>query len=281
MAEIAKIVVVDPGPARIAVYPGGARGLRGDEGKRVEFQKSATHLQWRFIDAEEWTDLVALVDITGTKGDDGKQVEFQKSATHVQWRFVGSEAWADLVALGDIAGTKGDEGKRVEFQTGETHLQWRYVGDQAWTDLVALSEITGLKGDQGPSGMTFLGSITTVSGTSRSISNLDLTPYKFLWFIYQAVSFTSTGTYLMFDGVLGIGSLSSDATHSIYGEGRIELSTGFVTGHWDRMSSPTVQAANGVYSGMTSYRSSSTTITFSSSTTATFDGGEIRLYGLR
>jgi len=35
--------------------------------------------------------------LQGNAGTNGKQVEFQKTATHIQWRYVGG-TWADLVA---------------------------------------------------------------------------------------------------------------------------------------------------------------------------------------
>lgn len=39
---------------------------------------------------------------TGANGDDGRQVEFQKSATHIQWRYVGDATWIDLVPLSEL-----------------------------------------------------------------------------------------------------------------------------------------------------------------------------------
>ena len=39
--------------------------------------------------------------------DDGREVELQKSATHVQWRYVGDTSWTNLVALTDIAWATG------------------------------------------------------------------------------------------------------------------------------------------------------------------------------
>lgn len=46
----------------------------------------------------------------GTDGADGREIELQKSATHIQWRYVGEESWKDLVALADLKGAKGDKG---------------------------------------------------------------------------------------------------------------------------------------------------------------------------
>jgi hypothetical protein len=46
----------------------------------------------------------------GSDGADGREVEFNKSATHIQWRYVGDSVWIDLVALVDLKGDKGDQG---------------------------------------------------------------------------------------------------------------------------------------------------------------------------
>lgn len=59
----------------------------------------------------------------GADGDDGKEVEFQKSATHIQWRYVGDVAWTNLVLLTDIKGDPGNPGytpvKGVDYFDGD------------------------------------------------------------------------------------------------------------------------------------------------------------------
>lgn len=47
---------------------------------------------------------------TFTRGYDGREIELQTSATHVQWRYVGAATWTDLAALADLAGTDGIDG---------------------------------------------------------------------------------------------------------------------------------------------------------------------------
>jgi hypothetical protein len=42
--------------------------------------------------------------ITPGHGSDGREVEFQKSATHIQWRYVGNLTWTDLIVLDDLKG---------------------------------------------------------------------------------------------------------------------------------------------------------------------------------
>lgn len=49
----------------------GAAGAAGADGRDIELQKSATHIQWRYEGETEWKDLVALSDITGPAGADG------------------------------------------------------------------------------------------------------------------------------------------------------------------------------------------------------------------
>lgn len=49
----------------------GTNGVDGTDGREVEFQKTATHIQWRYVGAVSWTNLVALVDITGPQGPPG------------------------------------------------------------------------------------------------------------------------------------------------------------------------------------------------------------------
>ncbi len=46
----------------------------------------------------------------GADGTDGREVEFQQSATHIQWRYVGDVLWTDLVALAAITGPTGATG---------------------------------------------------------------------------------------------------------------------------------------------------------------------------
>lgn len=109
----------------------------------------------------------------GPVGDDGREVQLQTSATHVQWRYVGDSTWTNLVPLSEItgpqgvagaagatgatgaqgpAGPAGANGQNIELQTSATHIQWRVVGTSTWTDLVTLASLTGPAGATGPQG---------------------------------------------------------------------------------------------------------------------------------
>lgn len=92
----------------------------------VEFQASATHIQWR-INEGDWVNIIAIADITGAVGADG----------------------AD--GANGANGADGADGQEIELQTNATHLQWRYVGG-AWADLILLADITGDDGAAGAAG---------------------------------------------------------------------------------------------------------------------------------
>lgn len=48
--------------------------------------------------------------LAGADGDDGRQVELQKGATHVQWRYAGDTTWNNLIAVADLVGSAGPAG---------------------------------------------------------------------------------------------------------------------------------------------------------------------------
>jgi hypothetical protein len=60
----------------------------------------------------------------GADGDDGREVELQKSATHIQWRYVGDVSWTNLVLLTDIKGDTGATGAQgATGNTGAQGIQ--------------------------------------------------------------------------------------------------------------------------------------------------------------
>ena len=85
----------------------------------------------------------------GGTGEDGREVQLQKNATHIQWRYVGTLAWTDLVPLADLKGAastvpgpKGDTG-----QAGADSTVPGPKGDKG--DAGAASVVPGPKGDAG------------------------------------------------------------------------------------------------------------------------------------
>lgn len=84
---------------------------KGQKGDKIELQKSATHIQWRYAGDISWTNLVLLLDL---KGDDGLSVELQNTGTYIQWRSTGG-AWQNIIS---IASLTPDISTKVDKVTG-------------------------------------------------------------------------------------------------------------------------------------------------------------------
>lgn len=120
-------------------------------------------------------------------------------------------------------------------------------------------------------GMTLLGTLTTTSGTTQTLSGLTLTNYKRLYCVIDGVSWTASVS-MTIDGLVCTTS-SGAAANVIYGSVDVDLATGVYVGLGY------VQATSGnVFVGKTSYRTSSTSITFGG---GTFDAGQIQVYGVK
>ena len=105
------------------------------------------------------TELRGAAGEAGKDGANGKSIEVQRAATHIQWHYAGDK-WQNLVAIADITGPAGQtgkagaNGKTPEFRVNESTLQWRYVGDEIWLNLYDLSVLKGLDGRTEPPAKT-------------------------------------------------------------------------------------------------------------------------------
>ena len=128
-------------------------------------------------------------------------------------------------------------------------------------------------------GMTSLGTITTTSGTSQTLSSLTLTNYKFLRLVCKAVSFTSIQALLVGtssgDAVAMTASLAN-ASRTFSGTIDIDLATAvFAACVTD---STAVSMVNG--GANSPLTTSSTAVYVSVSGVASFDAGSIIVYGV-
>lgn len=115
-----------------------------------------------------------------------------------------------------------------------------------------------------------LGTLTTTSGTSHSLTGLDLSPYKFVMAVFNAVSsqvsFTNT---INFQGVAVAQTTSSSDTRTGMVIVDVERGQGFYV----------IAAAAGIDTSITS---ATTTITVSiTGTGAAFDAGTVEIYGVK
>ena len=134
-------------------------------------------------------------------------------------------------------------------------------------------------GDVQTGGMTLLGTITTTSGSSQSLTSLDLTGYKFIVAVFNGVSATSTWALEYPDTACQLGA-GFAAASLIYGVAKFDLANGVGHSHISAMgAAPTFAVANNI-NFRTTVDNSSTSITIYTSA-GTFDAGEVLIYGVK
>lgn len=77
-------------------------------------------------------------------GADGRQVEFNVSATHIQTRYVGDAVWVDLIALASLKGVKGDKGDAFTVNATGNGLSARAAYDGEPAGFSFVDTATGL-----------------------------------------------------------------------------------------------------------------------------------------
>lgn len=102
----------------------------------------------------------------GETGADGREVEFQRTATHIQWRYIGSSTWINLVPLVDLKGDKGDKGDPGDPGTPGTNGTNGRDGADGADGIGISSAVTtyqaGASGTEVPTG-TWLSSVPAVT----------------------------------------------------------------------------------------------------------------------
>lgn len=133
---------------------------------------------------------VAFQGPPGADGDNGKEIEMQVSETHIQWRYVGAGSWTNLIALASLKGDKGDAGAPgVDGKgwTGGSYSTSTGIVTFTSTDGLGFStgDLRGADGSNGTNGadgsdgidgtkwFTGAGSPTTVSGSKAGDLYLD------------------------------------------------------------------------------------------------------------
>lgn len=128
-----------------------------------------------------------------------------------------------------------------------------------------------------PGGMTLLGTLTTTSGSTQTLSSLVLTSYKSLHLVINGVSFV-TGTASSFSVGAGIVQSNSNSTDFLYGIVDVDLTIGIAVPNITRGPLPAQVNSNQI--AQTGYSTSTTSISVSIST-STFDAGSVLIYGVK
>lgn len=137
----------------------------------------------------------------------------------------------------------------------------------------------------GAGGMTFLGTISTASGSSANLGSLNLTNYKFLVLVLKAVSISSAATNLMLGNStsddIAIGDLSGFTSGYLHGHVWIDLESGTFASTLNSTTATSNESATSNYgrSGDGPITTATTTITVAPNT-GTLDNGSIRVYGV-
>jgi hypothetical protein len=133
-------------------------------------------------------------------------------------------------------------------------------------------------------GYTYLGGVTTTSGTSQTLSGLDLSGYTFLRIVYNQVQGDSSGEMARINGQR-INNYRSSIDYHV-GFVQIELSTGVYEGQLTSGGNSTneyyfaVVPSNGKFPSAT-LSASTTSLTFDWTWTGlSFQHGSIKVYGI-
>jgi hypothetical protein len=133
-------------------------------------------------------------------------------------------------------------------------------------------------------GMTLLGTLTTTSGSSQTLSGLTLTSYKQILAVFKLVSSNATSGIILSSGIGLTITDNGAAAAGICGTMLYDLTNGILTTNASAgiNAGSTNQAVIGsAWAAVTnsSITTASTSITFGSA--GTFDGGSILIYGVK
>lgn len=124
-----------------------------------------------------------------------------------------------------------------------------------------------------PGSYTTLGTLTTTSGATQTLSSLTLTSYKYLWFSFNGVS-TSGAADLRIAGIKAAASVVAADLNK--GFAIIDLTTGVGLSYLG----VTTGGALSPYMIATGYTTATTSVSVSVST-GTFDAGSVVVYGVK
>ncbi len=181
---------------------------------------------------------------TGDTGADGREVEFQRTATHIQWRYIGSSTWINLVPLVDLKGDKGDKGDPGDPGTPGTNGTNGQDGADGRDGVDGAPGTPGADGADGADGIGISSAVTTyqagASGTEVPtgtwLSSVPaVTKGQFLW-TRTILTYTDANTSTIYsvayqgqDGTGGSGGgteillLTAEPTSGQGSEGSIAL----------------------------------------------------------
>ena len=179
-----------------------------------------------------------------------------------------NEANSDWVVLGTI-----NEGAGTFTPSGERALATLVQAEEGTNNTAVM---TPLRVAQAIDALAptyvdtvLLGTLTTTSGSTQTLSSLTLTPYKFLIFVLNNVGRSSAGGSC----AIGAALATVNPLATVSGMAWVELSTGLIT------SATGLSTAGDTRFGATGYSTASTSVSIT--TSGTFNAGSVRIYGIK
>lgn len=129
-----------------------------------------------------------------------------------------------------------------------------------------------------------LGTITTTSGTTQTLSGLVLTPYKFLRVVVASVSGSTTATYLSIQTANAVVSanLGANAAQVWRGIVDINLSTSAYSANIAvTTSSSNTSGTSTAYGGTCGITNATTSVSILAQGGGSFDAGSVLIYGMK
>lgn len=132
----------------------GETGPKGADGETIKIRKTATSIEWSYVDKDEWTSINDIADLKGEKGDKGDKGD------------TGIQGVQGIQGIPGIVGPKGD------------------TGSQGSQGIQGLQGIQGIKGETGPSNSLTVGTVTT---GSPAVSIVGTSPNQTINFAFPSV----------------------------------------------------------------------------------------------
>ncbi len=179
---------------------------------------------------------------------------------------------ADLTALAGLASNG------IIARTGAGTVVARTITAGSGISITNGDGVAGNPTISATGGITLLGTITTTSGASQTLSGLTLTDYKFLKLVYKGVSPNGVANFYI-DTTACFVIVSNNANNLIRGIINLDLSDGTYAANLAVLAGAS-SAASAPYSGKTGITTASTSVTVGLSAGA-FDAGSIEVYGVK
>lgn len=93
------------------------------------------------VTAYSWDGNVWITGALAFKGDNGRTPELSADTQYIKWRYTGDANWTNLIAIADISGEDGSDGETPEFRMSGNVLQYRFQTKTPteWTNLFEFS----------------------------------------------------------------------------------------------------------------------------------------------